>query len=867
MAAGEKPKRSKNLSEERLKNVLELTSDWYWEQDENCRFTLSMGTSVEQTGVETGRYIGTARWDHGGVPVADGGSWGPHKAVLEARQPFAGFVFKRVNPQGELRYISVSGKPVFDGNKRFQGYCGTAKDITAGVRAEQLLRLEHAVNRSLAEADSAVGALNAAIRAVCETEGWECGRYFRVDATAGALRFEHSWGVPDPAIQQFLERSHQRSQEIVYKPGVGLMGTVWQSGRPLWVADVAKDPRALQTAFTADVGIRGAFVFPVISEGKTIGVLAFNSRGVRHPEERLLQAIHVIGGQIGQFLQRKREEDEHRRFRVAMDNSADMIVLIDRTTMRFVDVNETACRLLGYSREELLEMGPQDVLPTSREELERAYDEFIEHPSHTPGMHSHYRRKDGSTFPFESTRRVLRSGDGYIIAAISRDVSARIAAEEGLLRFRAALDTSADMIMLVDRATMRYIDVNATACGMQGYTREEMLQLGPQDVAPVSREILERAYDESIATGQTTQLQSYHRRKDGTKIPVEVFRRAVRAGERWIIVAIVRDITERVVAQEALRESEERFRSLTGLSSDMYWEQDQQFRFTSMTGSERGNTRSAQSIGRTRWEQNYTNMTADQWAEHIAVLEAHRPFRDMELCKPDSSGNKVWINISGEPVFDAAGIFKGYRGVGKDITERKHDEERIQFLANHDSLTALPNRAMFSEALSLAINNARRYNRSFGVLFIDLDYFKSINDTLGHEAGDKVLREMGTRLTDTVRSGDLVARLGGDEFVVLVQEVSEPEQAAAVARKVLSALVKPIVIQGEECRVTASVGICLFPSEAQDETTLMKNADTAMYRAKEDGKNAYKFYSEAINTDSFGGTALEGPPPVLARRN
>jgi diguanylate cyclase (GGDEF)-like protein/PAS domain S-box-containing protein len=865
VAAGKKPRR--NLSEERLKSVLELSSDWYWEQDENCRFTLSMGTSVEQAGVETGRYIGTARWDHGGVPVADGGSWGPHKAVLKARQPFADFVFKRVNPQGELRYISVSGKPVFDGNKRFQGYCGTAKDITAGVRAEQLLRLEHAVNRSLAEADSAAEALKAAIRAVCETEGWECGRYFRVDEDAGALRFEHSWGVPDPAIQQFLERSHQRSHDIVYKPGVGLMGKVWQSGRPLWVADVTRDPRALRVAFTIDVGIRGGFVFPVISEGKTIGVLAFNSREVRHPEERLLQAIHVIGGQIGQFLQRKRAEEEHRRFRVAMDNSADIIVLIDRATMRFVDVNETACRLLGYSREELLEMGPQDVLPTSREELERAYDEFIANPSHTPGMHSHYRRKDGSTFPFEATRRVLRSGDGYIIAAISRDVSARIAAEEGLLRFRAALDTSADMIMLVDRATMRYIDVNATACEMQGYTREEMLKLGPQDVSPVSREILERAYDESIATGRTTELQSHHRRKDGTQIPVEVYRRAVRTGDRWIIVAIVRDITERVAAQEALRQSEERFRSLTGLSSDMYWEQDQQFRFTSMTGSERVNTRSSQSIGRTRWEQNYINMTADQWAEHITLLEAHRPFRDMELCRLDSSGNKVWINISGEPMFDTAGIFKGYRGVGKDITERKHDEEHVQFLANHDSLTALPNRAMFSGMLNLAIQNARRYSRSFAVLFIDLDSFKSINDTLGHDAGDRVLLEMGTRLTDTVRSGDIVARLGGDEFVVLVQEVSEPEQVAVVARKVLSALVKPMVMQGEECRVTASIGICLFPSEAKDETALMKNADIAMYRAKEDGKNTYRFYSEEINIPSFEGAVLEGSPPGLARRN
>src|SRR5438034_3817270 len=151
----------------------------------------------------------------------------------------------------------------------------------------------------------------------------------------------------------------------------------------------------------------------------------------------------------------------------------------------------------------------------------------------------------------------------------------------------------------------------------------------------------------------------------------------------------------------------------------MYWEQDDQFRFTSMsgTGSERVNTLTLQPIiGKKRWEQNYINMTADQWAEHIALLEAHKPFRDVELCRPDESGKKVWISISGEPVFDSSGTFRGYRGVGKDISERKQDEERIQFLANHDALTSLPNRTMFSEVLNLAIQNARRYNRNFAVL-------------------------------------------------------------------------------------------------------------------------------------------------------
>ena len=131
------------------------------------------------------------------------------------------------------------------------------------------------------------------------------------------------------------------------------------------------------------------------------------------------------------------------------------------------------------------------------------------------------------------------------------------------------------------------------------------------------------------------------------------------------------------------------------------------------------------------------------------------------------------------------------------------------------------------------------------MLFIDLDGFKAINDTLGHEAGDKLLQEMGTRLADTVRSGDVVARLGGDEFVVLVQEVGEAKQVEPVARKILSALAKPMFIQGQEYGVTASIGVCMYPSDAQDDQALMKNADSAMYRAKEEGKNTCKFYQYA----------------------
>ena len=224
-------------AEERFESLIGLSSDWYWEQDDSYRFTAITGSNLETYGIDPEQLLGTTRWDNSTVPVGDGGSWDKHKAVLKARRPFSDFIYKRVDPKGEMRYVSASGLPVFDGKGNFRGYRGVAKDITKSRRDDQLLALEHLVTRRLAEADSPLGALKAVMHAVCETEGWECGRYFRVDEKAGVLRFAEAWSVPGEAMDRFIARS----REVSYAPGDGFLGRVWQSGKPLWIADIAKD--------------------------------------------------------------------------------------------------------------------------------------------------------------------------------------------------------------------------------------------------------------------------------------------------------------------------------------------------------------------------------------------------------------------------------------------------------------------------------------------------------------------------------------------------------------------------------------------------------------------------------------------------
>ena len=203
----------------------------------------------------------------------------------------------------------------------------------------------------------------------------------------------------------------------------------------------------------------------------------------------------------------------------------------------------------------------------------------------------------------------------------------------------------------------------------------------------------------------------------------------------------------------------------------------------------------------------------------------------------------------------------------EEVTEREQAEERARFLATHDNLTGLPNRLVFDQAVSDAVKVGRRYDQQFAVMFVDLDSFKIINDTLGHVAGDSMLIEVADRLKQCVRESDIVARFGGDEFVILLRDVADANQVRTVARKILSTVVKPLTIRGQEYRVTASIGISMFPSDADDEESLTKNADAAMYAAKEEGRNNIRFHTKEMKTQSIERLMLETSLQQAIERN
>ena len=299
----------------------------------------------------------------------------------------------------------------------------------------------------------------------------------------------------------------------------------------------------------------------------------------------------------------------------------------------------------------------------------------------------------------------------------------------------------------------------------------------------------------------------------------------------------------------ALRASERRFRDIAQAAGEYVWENDISGRFIYLS------PRVVEVLGYTA-EELVSHATADfmpageadrvrQW--FADNMKPDRSFRGLEHMFIARNGKILWLHLSGVGTFDEMGNPTGHRGTTRDVTEIKASEARISYLATRDPLTELPNRLLFNDRLEQGIIAARRKRDKLGVLFLDLDRFKNINDSLGHHIGDLLLKEVSVRMASCIRKGDTLSRLGGDEFVVTLEGLAHAEDAAHVALKIITALRRPLCIGGHTLNTSCSIGISIFPDDAEDSRELMKNADTAMYHAKEQGRNNFQFFSQEMN--------------------
>jgi diguanylate cyclase (GGDEF)-like protein len=214
---------------------------------------------------------------------------------------------------------------------------------------------------------------------------------------------------------------------------------------------------------------------------------------------------------------------------------------------------------------------------------------------------------------------------------------------------------------------------------------------------------------------------------------------------------------------------------------------------------------------------------------------------EFRIVRPDQKVR--WVAARGNVVFGAGGTPERVIGVSQDISDRKRQEDEVRHLAYHDTLTGLPNRRLLDDRLSQALFAAQRRGTQVAVLSVDLDRFKEVNDSLGHLAGDRVLREIAARLLACVRKADTLARHGGDEFVVVMPDLTQETDPSVVAEKILRALSPDVIVDGRTFRIGASIGISVFPVDAGNAEALLRNADAAMYSAKQMGRNTFRFYA------------------------
>ncbi|MFO1338392.1 MAG: EAL domain-containing protein [Burkholderiaceae bacterium] len=406
-------------------------------------------------------------------------------------------------------------------------------------------------------------------------------------------------------------------------------------------------------------------------------------------------------------------------------------------------------------------------------------------------------------------------------------------------RLRELFDHAADGIFVAD-TNGRYTEVNEAGCRLLGLQRDEIVGRSIADMIPPQDLPRLAQAREWLLAGHTQVAEWTLRCKNGDWLPVEVSTRILPGG-RW--QAFVRDMRERHQAQAQLQlaaavfngtqegiivtDARRRilavnpaFSAISGYAPDELLGRD-----PSLQQSGRHDKAFYDGL----WD---ALRRTDQWRGEIWNR------------RKNGEIYPAWENIS--RIRDASGEVTHYVAIQSDITPIKDAEARLRHLAHHDLLTGLPNRLLFANALQLSIARAARQRQRLALLFIDLDRFKYVNDSLGHAAGDQLLIEIGQRLKATVRAEDAVARLGGDEFTVVVEEAGSADSVAALARKIIEALSAPVTLAGREIAVSASVGIALFPEDADNVDNLCKAADSAMYRAKEHGRGVCDFYTPDI---------------------
>ena len=526
---------------------------------------------------------------------------------------------------------------------------------------------------------------------------------------------------------------------------------------------------------------------------------------------------------------------------------ADGVLVVDRQGI-IVDCNPAFHQGLGYARNEILGRPVAELDPP--EFAVRVPERFAEILSRGQATFetAHY-RKDGSVMPVELNARFFEVDGETVFFAIVRNITERKRLEarliEGIETYQAAINTTALGFWVVDMQG-RFLEVNDAYVRQSGYSRDELLGMRipdiearerPEETAARIAKLLDVGYD---------RFRSEHRRKDGSCWPVEIVTSysLVQGGRLFVFVE---DISERVAQETRLELAARVFETMdqavvvTDAANRIVSINPAVTRITGYTREDVvGHDPKVFASGR-----HDKAFYAAMWGELNASGHWEGEIWDR---RKDGMVYPKWLTINA--IGDARGAVFQYVSVFSDITERKKTEELIWRQANFDSLTGLPNRYLLHERLEQEIKKAQRADKRLAVLFIDLDRFKEVNDSLGHSKGDLLLVQAARRIGTRVRDTDTIARLGGDEFTVVLPGFGSRGNLERIVQSLIEALGEPYDLgEGETAYVSASIGITVFPDDADDLQGLLKHADQAMYVAKEEGRNRFGYFTASMQRE------------------
>lgn len=423
-----------------------------------------------------------------------------------------------------------------------------------------------------------------------------------------------------------------------------------------------------------------------------------------------------------------------------------------------------------------------------------------------------------------------------------------------LLELETLYRTAPIGLALLDR-DLRFLRINHKLAEIDGVPIDAHIGRTLREVVPGVANVIEPLYRQVIETGQPILQFEIH----GTTPAqpgierdwlVDYYPIKESDGSVQGVAAIVSEITGRKRAEEGLRLSEQRFRDFAISASDWLWETDAEHRFTWLSPNVRDlvGVPPEWHYGKTRRELMTPGVNPELIEAHWQVIEAHLPFRELEYLRRGPDGD-TWLSTSGVPVFDEAGRFQGYRGVGRNISDRKSVEAELAYLAHHDSLTALANRHTLQRQLEQSLSLAARHQRVGALLLFDLDSFKEINDAHGHMIGDQLLRMVAARLRPALRESDTFARFGGDEFAVVAPDIAGPAGAADLAQRLIKLMAEPFRVGDGEVQIGVSIGVALFLEGSDDPEQLITRADRALYWAKHESRGHVRFYDRNLDAE------------------